>query len=122
MEQQKGDEIIRQRLVGKLVQVIVNNKYFYHGRLVDYNDQDIIIDDVKNGVMPISRSHKAYIVRPMTPEQQLRLATKLDTIGGGATMTLGDKFVRELKEHQEAVAAWQEANREKLFGKKSDGK
>lgn len=93
------------------IEVIVGNKYFYHGKLIENNDKEIIIDDIKNGKLIISKNND-YIIRPMSNIQKLRLLNKLKI--EETESTIGKQLLAEIKNLDRKITEWQEKNREKL--------
>lgn len=117
-----GDNIVRNKLVGKYVQLILDDKFFYHGVLLDYNDRDIVLRDIKNGEMSVSRNRK-YVLREMTPQQKLELASRMDTLGMKSQVNVNEsKLTKELEMHRQAFQMWQEENRAKLAAMFDKGK
>lgn len=49
------DKDILSDLVGKLVEVETDKRFFYHGMLIKINDEFININDIKNGSMFINK-------------------------------------------------------------------
>jgi hypothetical protein len=72
-----SDELLNQ-YVGRLVRIIVDDRWFYHGKFVSFNDREMELDDVKDGHMIISRNRR-YIVRELNPRDKLRLAAKMSS-------------------------------------------
>jgi len=96
-----------------IVEVIVDGKFFYHGKLLSEDKEFVTIDDIKVGEIRISKNHK-IIINKMNPAQKLRLLGKMEDI---SSQMKSKSFIEELNAR---IEKWQEKNREdwkRLFGK-----
>jgi hypothetical protein len=89
--------------VGKFIEIVLDDKFFYHGTFLGFNDLDMEVDDVKVGPMIISRNRR-YAMHEMTVEEKLRLAGKMSSSHAGVMTNLEKLDAR--------ILDWQTKNRE----------
>ena len=87
--------------LGRWVEILIDDKWVYHGKFLAFDDRDMSLDDMKLGRTVISRNRK-YIIHEMIIKEKIRLAGKMNDMD---ILTNSEKLEKNIE-------GWWEKNRD----------